>query len=190
MTSERYSCTRCGLIRIARRPGLCQSCLTSEAMQATKGDVPATPDWTGRRCYSTNDNGHILDPWFPTCAPGKSSSSIDWATPRKECMKCPILDACGKWALGDSDPTNGEGMWGGMTPDERAQYRATKTPSRPLSTARPNNPTTDARCGTYAGTKAHRERREQFCDGCRRAKNDYENGRKRRQRAALREEAS
>ena len=34
-------------------------------------------------------------------------------------------------------------------------------------------PTTDERCGTYAGYKAHRKRQEQLCEPCRDAMNEY-----------------
>lgn len=69
--------------------------------------------------------GHRPDIWFPT-----SSDPVAWDLPRFICNGCPVKAACLVEALEDG---RGEGMWGGLTPDERAgmqrQKRARNTPA-------------------------------------------------------------
>lgn len=36
------------------------------------------------------------------------------------CADCPVMDACGAWALFNDEPEN---IWGGMTPGERLEIR-------------------------------------------------------------------
>ena len=168
-----HTCPGCGITRYVLRPGLCMSC-SHRSDEAT-----VAPDWTGAKCHATRDD----DPWFPIVEPGRRADTVDWNTPRKACMACPLLEACGEWALSDPDPTFGHGMWGGMNPDEREHARALmREPSAPAP-RRPNPPTHHKRCGTYSGCSRHRRLNEAYCDPCKDAKNAYERDRKARMRA-------
>ena len=116
MTYPLRACPSCGHTRPARRHGLCQSCGTRAGMdRATLDTVAPAPDWALAACRNRG-----TDAWFPA---GDAPKPANWGPARAVCMSCPLLDACGSWALGRPDPTHGEGMWGGMTPDERAHYR-------------------------------------------------------------------
>jgi len=95
------------------------------------------------------------------------------------CNVCPVVADCLKYAL---EANETDGVWGGMT--ERERFKVTASAKFP---GRPNPPTSDPRCGSYNGAKAHRVRLEQFCDDCRDARNVYESARRRRARAAARE---
>lgn len=56
--------------------------------------------------------------FFPIREDGPWRRQIEQA--RSVCNRCPVVGACGAWALrnGESD-----GMWGGMTPGERRTLR-------------------------------------------------------------------
>lgn len=65
---------------------------------------------------------------------------------RQLCAACPVQQACADWALDTRQP---DGIWGGLTPEER---RAGRRPE----------------CGTEAGWRSHRSRGE-GCTICREA---------------------
>jgi len=70
-------------------------------------------------------------------------------------------------------------VYGGSEPHKPRQKPETK-PAAPL---RPFDP---AYCGTMAGYRQHRQHKQPQCAACRRAHNDYELDRLRRNRAAKR----
>lgn len=97
------------------------------------------------------------------------------------CRGCPVWRDCRKYARKEGVEF---GVWGGETEKERkAAAIALKFPKRP------NQPTPDPRCGSYAGIKAHRARREQFCRPCKDEKAAYERKRSQRMRDQEKESA-
>ena len=111
--SEVRACPRCGLARTVQmgRPNdLCMTC------KHTKRPATEAPDWTDAACA-----GHDTELWYPT-GNGRRQPA-DWDTPRLLCASCPIRHACAEWALSDPDPTHGEGVWGGLTPRDRARLK-------------------------------------------------------------------
>lgn len=78
------------------------------------------PDWTRTLCV-----GADLALWFPKPAPQRQggSKAADYSHARAVCADCPALTACREWALSTPDPTGGHGMFGGLTPADRAEAR-------------------------------------------------------------------
>ena len=76
-------------------------------------------DWmTDALCRRRNRNGNLLyslDLWFPDAA-----KNFKWA--KAVCDVCPVRAACLQWALNTEAKAPGArwGMYGGLTPDERA----------------------------------------------------------------------
>ena len=62
----------------------------------------------------------IAADFFPHQAPGKSNRDV-WAHAREVCASCRVTSECLILAL-DNDER--EGMWGGLTPDERSAVKA------------------------------------------------------------------
>lgn len=129
--------------------------------------------------------------WFPE---GRSRSvRPDWETPRAICnTECDMLAACHKWAMSEGDPTDGHGMAAGLNPSERAALRRLRNRNNSGRNAvvSVNEPTSEDRCGSYAGVRAHRKRAEWLCDPCRDARAIYENGRRARVAEAKRQEGA
>lgn len=95
--------------------------------------------------------------------PGKADHSVpesQWAYPRRICEGCPVATACLTAAMDaekDRAPGARFGMWGGMTPAQRAGLHAP-------AARRGRRP---ARCGTPSGYRRHRARGEETCQACR-----------------------
>lgn len=45
---------------------------------------------------------------------------------KRLCDRCPVRDACRDYAIANDEQ---DGVWGGMTPDERAEYAHTGPPT-------------------------------------------------------------
>lgn len=77
--------------------------------------------------------GHNPELWFVADGGSPSGTPEAWAPAAAICATCPLVDPCLARAL-DAEGTNGArsrfGMWGGKTPDERAELARTKTPER------------------------------------------------------------
>ena len=84
-------------------------------MTGPRVDAPRPPDLA--RDLPCQDEPDL---WFPHT---EAHGSPLWDAPRAACMACPVLNPCAEWALTDPDPTGGEGMWGAMTPHQRAGLR-------------------------------------------------------------------
>ncbi|MFJ1969672.1 WhiB family transcriptional regulator [Streptomyces sp. NPDC087903] len=56
--------------------------------------------------------------FFPLGEVGLSRTQIERA--RAVCHRCPVMTACGSWALRNGE---GHGVWGGMTAAERRALR-------------------------------------------------------------------
>ncbi|MFD9112131.1 WhiB family transcriptional regulator [Streptomyces bottropensis] len=56
--------------------------------------------------------------FFPIGEDGLSRGQIEQA--RAVCNRCPVMTACGSWALRSGEH---EGVWGAMTPGERRALR-------------------------------------------------------------------
>ncbi|MGO3089551.1 MAG: WhiB family transcriptional regulator [Galactobacter sp.] len=67
------------------------------------------------------------DPWFPT----NVANPDTWETPRRICHACPVRDLCLADAMNAEAGliTSGSrwGMWGGLTPKERADLAKATT---------------------------------------------------------------
>lgn len=75
---------------------------------------PAT-DWRHQaRCKGTDDP----DLWHPIGSTGAALLQIAEAT--AVCRRCPVMDQCLDYAL---DHNIHDGVWGGMSEDERRSYR-------------------------------------------------------------------
>ena len=57
--------------------------------------------------------------FFPPGNVGRNG--CDWSVPRSYCARCPVAvrEACLAEALASESGTYRNGMWGGLTPDER-----------------------------------------------------------------------
>ncbi|MFI6228578.1 WhiB family transcriptional regulator [Micromonospora echinospora] len=73
----------------------------------------ADDDW--RRRSACRDSDPELH--FPTGTSGPALIQIEQA--KANCRRCPVRDACLKWALDNAT----DGVWGGMTEDERRAYK-------------------------------------------------------------------
>lgn len=142
-------------------------------------------EWMARRACTEDD----IDPevFFVTGISIDAQNAIEYA--KETCARCLVRTECEAYAV-----TNGieYGIWGGKTEDER-KAEALKRKLSEIARKyphRPNAPTPDPRCGTYAGTKAHIKRREQFCRPCKDAKAEYERARVARKRMNLEEQTA
>lgn len=77
-------------------------------------------------------NGYDPETWFPQPQPNGSAtnlqrriSALRWAEQveraKGACRRCPVASACLDYALTNSE---NEGIWGGLTDDERAALKA------------------------------------------------------------------
>lgn len=62
------------------------------------------------------------DLFFPVG--GEATYKAYIASIRQICAACPVAGHCLEWALSTAEP---DGIWGGMTPDERRRIRAGRT---------------------------------------------------------------
>ena len=110
------------------------------------------PDWT--------DAAACLywpgDLWFPT---GYGHTPPDWDQPRGICSTCPVQAECLQLAIDNGEP---EGMWGGLTPDERKRLGAKNR--RNGAGPKQLDPITNH--GTEAGARRHRRRNQRPCPDC------------------------
>lgn len=58
--------------------------------------------------------------WFPDDSDTLSSTRTRYNTARKLCKVCPVRDLCLSYAMTQPEV---DGMWGGLSPDERKQLR-------------------------------------------------------------------
>ncbi|MFF2571158.1 WhiB family transcriptional regulator [Streptomyces sp. NPDC058084] len=86
-------------------------------------ELEAHPHWPLRSCAVTNELGEpLVDPDL-FYKPGASSEKAA----KDVCFTCPLVLACRDYALGGSGWWESDGVWGGLTADERrAERRAEK----------------------------------------------------------------
>ncbi|QKV98192.1 WhiB family transcriptional regulator (plasmid) [Streptomyces sp. NA02950] len=98
--------------------------MLSPDQNAALSELEAHPNWPLRLCAVTDELGEfVIDPdLFYT--PGAANER----DAKKVCLSgCPVLAACRAYALGGSGWWESDGVWGGMTADERrAERRAQK----------------------------------------------------------------
>lgn len=126
--------------------------------------VVVPPDRSQAACVGADP-----EVWFPDSGRG---AVADWEVPRAVCDLCPLRQQCLDYAMAwESDgPASGRhGMWGGLSPAERAALAAGEAP-----------PPRRLRHGTYAAFEAHIRDGSRPCVSCRLAASD----RYRRQYAA------
>jgi len=90
---------------------------------AALAELEAHPDWPLRSCAATNELGEpLVDPDL-FYKPGAENER----DAKRICTGCPLLLACRAYALGGIGWWESDGVWGGMTADERrAERRAQK----------------------------------------------------------------
>lgn len=79
-------------------------------------DVNRTGALTGAACVGVDPEAFFPEP--------TRSQPADWRLARAVCNDCPVRDACLEAALARERNASGPyryGMWGGKTPDERAE---------------------------------------------------------------------
>lgn len=92
-------------------------------------------DWRERgACRDAPDP----DLWFPTGSSGPALLQI--AEAKAVCRGCPSVAACLAWALETGQP---EGVWGGLTPEERRALRRRNAPLAPQRVGPAVKPTPD-----------------------------------------------
>ena len=106
--------------------------------------------------------GEYPETWFPAHYTKDGREHPDVTAAKSVCLHCPVAAECATHAL-----THGEdGIWGGLTPDERRALSRRKPP-----------PTITADCGTYNGYKRHKRAGENACTPCKAANAAYERDR-------------
>ncbi|MER5302183.1 WhiB family transcriptional regulator [Streptomyces lasiicapitis] len=84
-------------------------------------ELEAHPNWGSRACAVTDELGGLLVDPDVFYRPG------DEQTAKRICRGCPLLAACRAYAMGGSGWWETDGVWGGLTADERrAERRAEK----------------------------------------------------------------
>lgn len=73
------------------------------------------------------------DIWFGV----NEEKTAFYKTAKKFCAMCPVQAACAEYALVSGEP---EGVWGGLTPDERKKMRAAKDRLYERRARGPNRP--------------------------------------------------
>jgi hypothetical protein len=73
-------------------------------------------DWKEQALCSALDITEIDKIFFPTI---KTKNQINWAPAREICRQCPVKRKCLSEAVNSTPPIK-EGMWGGLSPKERA----------------------------------------------------------------------
>lgn len=124
------------------------------------------PRFTGRALCAETDP----DVFFP------DERQSD-ATAKNICQPCPARQECLDWALTYREP---HGVWGGLSPGERARLRPGRPVPASLSRRVPprKKPINHGTAGGYA---AHHRRHEPMCQPCRDA---HQAAKPRRRRAA------
>jgi hypothetical protein len=133
----------------------------------TRYDAPETPrppDWRALGACRQHDEPDL---WFA------SGSSADGIEARSICGGCPVVQACGQWALDNREPV---GVWGGMTEAERRTIlrrrgiRLLDTQEPKPAKPRPKRKSPEpAVCGTDSGYRKHVREKTKICDPCRQA---------------------
>lgn len=91
--------------------------VTRSAQQAPGHD--RGDDWRTRAACLTEDP-ELFFPATGTESASRAVRDAAWEAPRAVCGHCPVRDACLAQSLDDGDT---EGMFGGLTPDERRNLR-------------------------------------------------------------------
>lgn len=73
---------------------------------------------------------------------------------KQVCAACPVRRQCAEWAL--SSPEHLEGIWGGLSVNERKALRRANRPQREPKRS----------CGTAAGARQHYRLGERPCEAC------------------------
>lgn len=60
------------------------------------------------------------DAWFGAVDPLETFHTATYKEAKKLCGMCPVQDTCLAYAMEANEP---EGVWGGLTPDERKKMR-------------------------------------------------------------------
>jgi len=149
--------------------------------------APSDASWQRKAACA----GHEWPDLFHPVEGGMNKFKAQQIRDAKEiCGGCEVRAEC----LADALANDREGIWGGTTTEERKALKRRymrKNPSGQAgATVSVNPPTEDERCGTYAGTRAHRRRAEWLCDDCRDARAIYESDRRMQQRARNQEGAA
>ena len=83
--------------------------------------LAAVSSWAAREDESWRNDAACLNSdmavFFPT--PGYGNH-VDWNPARRVCRSCPVVSECRDYAI---EHGHWDGMWGGLTPDERAELR-------------------------------------------------------------------
>lgn len=148
-------------------------------MTGHRSHAPTDLEWQNRKACGDLDANDIDPVFFP-------HSNSDGMEAKEICGRCVVAADCLRYAL-DPATRQEHGVWGGFTESERRallRRRAKQRGNTGTAVVSVNEPTPDERCGTYAGTRAHRKRKEWLCDDCRDARALYENERRRKDRAA------
>ncbi|MDX3165974.1 WhiB family transcriptional regulator [Streptomyces scabiei] len=101
--------------------------MLSQEQNAALSELESHPSWPLRLCAVTNELGEpAVDPdLFYT--PGAANESAA----KKVCLSgCPLLADCRMYALGGNGWWESDGVWGGMTADERRTERRARQKRR------------------------------------------------------------
>lgn len=94
----------------------------------------------------------------------------------KICAVCPVRQVCAEYAL--TAPRDPDGIWGGLTPNQRRELRQRGRTAR-------SAPTRKTSCGTVAGSASHYRAGEKPCELCAIARREYDTAATRARRAKL-----
>lgn len=114
--------------------------------------LTATVDWDQAACLKAEP-----ETFFP-----ENGGPVDEA--KRICCHCPIRQECLEYALTHSNE-NQHGVWGGLSARERKTLRA--------MAGMGGKPPVE--CGTPSGYQRHKDRSEDACEPCRRARNEQKN---------------
>ncbi|MER6253696.1 WhiB family transcriptional regulator [Streptomyces sp. NPDC001584] len=100
--------------------------MLNEDQNSALSALEAHPTWPLRSCAVTDELGTLLvDPeLFYT--PGAENEE----DAKQVCAGCPVLVACRSYALGGTGWWESDGIWGGMTVEERRAERRARTKRR------------------------------------------------------------
>jgi WhiB family redox-sensing transcriptional regulator len=88
-------------------------------------------DWRLRGACFTEDP-ELFFPATGTASASQAVRDAAWEAPRAICRRCPVRDECLAQSLDDGDT---EGMFGGLTPDERRAVGRRRARRRTISGA-------------------------------------------------------
>lgn len=125
----------------------------------TRADAPIVTDrnWLDKAACQ----GHPTEWWYPP--PGDNT----YRHAKPICARCPARTECLNTAMTLEQGLwirYRFGMWGGLSPHQRAMKDPTRARRGPIGDGRPVPV-----CGTESGYQAHRRRNETACDACRAA---------------------